>query len=754
MFHTIVKLKISNQTNRMSTYADVSASSDRRTEETDPSEPLGRASHVVVRARARANVRTGDTMSHALPGAPVFERVHVVRPASTPKSTGIGAVRFTSPTTDVRERESESESESDDDVDVRLPSTSKPTNGRGVSGKKHRGERRAKPRSRSTRTGAVSARTRLAFSPERALGQKEKRKKAVVKAKAKAKVPVEVKLRKFDGRLPGTRPARSESFKYLNEKGELEDLEEGLSKRRLTMNDVEILRDSMKRKREETNRPDTDAKTSAKKTQQKSAQTRAALDPLKRSQNVPFEANTLYSPNNVVVSMPDTLDGPKAWYTNNRLIEVCAPGALLDISAQSLTEETKAEISSALRHDVSGVKVPTFLRVRVLSHHLDTSGWTLTTVQVKATSPKSYAHDVEIVFNLTEEAAYGCVRLYRHAGKNGRTSKQNKLPASSTDASGSYVPPSTPPRARTPSQSKRKTTEQDGSSERSAHQQEDEMVDVEPAPTQQHLVRGLEQNVLNGTQRVEQSRLPSLPSSPPPVQGQHWGQQQQYTPNVAIGEISGFLHTDVGGRPAPQASPDYFDDTKHKQLSDFYNRVHEISNITTPRRLAGQSDQMYAPGSFLPRSPTLTRGSDIPPPGVSTRPMEQVVTPTVYYVPVSVPPQGVSGVSITETIVGSVRVRITQEPLDQLPRSDPVMRTTYQHVPQRAADMDASSDIHGRRFYQTQVLPRVMQTTSQEDDDQQLAANLLMLKTSVTGKKRRTKLAPKHRSAPINKRVK
>jgi len=752
VFHSIVKLKMSNQTNRMSTNAGVPT---RRTDgEGSLETPHARVTRRRPSARARANVRTGDTMSHALPGAPVFERVHVVRPASTPKSTGIGAVRFTSPTTDARESESESESESDDDVDVRLPSTSRPTNGRGVSGRKRGGERRAKPRSRSTRTGAVSARTRLAFSPERALGQKAKRKKAAVKAKAKAKAPVEVKLRKFDGRLPGTRPARSESFKYLNEKGELEDLEEGLSKRRLTMNDVEILRGSMKRKREETNRPDTDAKLSAKKTQQKSAQARAVLDPLKRSQNVPFEANTLYSPDNVVVSMPDTLDGPKAWYTNNQLIEVCAPGALLDISAQSLTEETKAEISSALRQEVSGVKVPTFLRVRVLLHHLDTSGWTLTTVQVKATSPKSSAHDVEIVFNLTEEAAYGCVRLYRHAGKNGRTSKQNKLPASSTDASGSYVPPSTPPRARTPSQSKRKTTEQDGSSERSAHQQEDELVDVKPVPTQQYLVRGLEQNVLNGTQREEQSRLPSLPSAPPPAQGQHWGQHQQYTPNVAIGEISGFLHTDVGGRSAPQASTDYFDDAKHKQLSDFYNRVHEMSNITTPRRLAVQSDQMYAPASFLPRSPTLTRASDIPPPGVSTRPMEQVVTPTVYYVPVSIPPQGVSGVSITETIVGSVRVRITQEPLDQLPRSDPVMRAPYQHVPQRAADMDASSDIHGRRFYQTQVLPRVMQTTSQEDDDQQLAANLLMLKTSVTGKKRRTKSAPKHRSAPINKRVK
>ena len=155
--------------------------------------------------------------------------------------------------------------------------------------------------------------------------------------------------------------------------------------------------------------------------------------------------------------------------------------------------------------------------------------------------------------------------------------------------------------------------------------------------------------------------------------------------------------------------------------------------------------------SFLPRSPALARGSEIPPPGVSTRPMEQVVTPTMYYVPISVPPQGVSGVSITETIVGSVRVRITQEPLDQPPRSDPVIRTTYQHVPQRTADIDASSDIHHERpLYETQALPRVMRASSQEDDDQQLAANLLMLKTSVTGKKRRTKLAPKHRSAPIN----
>lgn len=698
-------------------------------------------------------------MPPALPGAPVFERRHVVRPASTPKTTGIGAVRFSAPTTKARETSSRERSDGEDEegAEACVPSASRRTNdqrGRGSSGKSKGGERKAKPRSRSTRTGAVSARTRLAFSPERALGQKTTRKPSGTKVKAKGKG--DVKSRASDGRLPGTRPARSESFKYLNERGELEDLDEGVSKRRLMANDAESLRESMKQKREDTNRRDALAKTSGKKGQQKSAQAKAALDTHKRNRNVPFEANVLYSPEKVVVSVTDTLNGPEAWYTNDQLIELCAPGALLDISAKSLTRETKAEISSALRHEVSGVKVPTFLRVKVLSHHLDTSGWTLTTVQVKAASTKSSAHDVEIVFNLTEEAANGYVRLYRHAGKNGRPSqKQRKLPTSSTDASGSYVPPSTPPRARTPSPKKRKTAEQDGSSERSARQQEDEMVDVETVPTRE-LVHEHDQDAPNVSQRNSLSRLPDLPRSAPPAQGRHSGQQKEHTPNVAIGEISGFLHTDVGLPSAPKRSPDYFDDKRHEQLSDFYNRVHEISNITTPTRLAAQSDQVYAPESFLPRSPALARGSEIPPPGVSTRPMEQVVTPTVYYVPISVPPQGVSGVSITETIVGSVRVRITQEPLDQPPRSDPVIRTTYQHVPQRTADIDASSDIHHERpLYETQALPRVMRAASQEDDDKQLAANLLMLKTSVTGKKRRTKLAPKHRSAPINnKRVK
>ena len=68
----------------------------------------------------------------------------------------------------------------------------------------------------------------------------------------KAKGKGDVKSRASDGRLPGTRPARSESFKYLNERGELEDLDEGVSKRRLMANDAESLRESMKQKREDT----------------------------------------------------------------------------------------------------------------------------------------------------------------------------------------------------------------------------------------------------------------------------------------------------------------------------------------------------------------------------------------------------------------------------------------------------------------------------------------------------------------------
>jgi len=125
----------------------------------------------------------------------------------------------------------------------------------------------------------------------------------------------------------------------------------------------------------------------------------------------------------------------------------------------------------------------------------------------------------------------------------------------------------------------------------------------------------------------------------------------------------------------------------------------------------------------------------------------------VYYIPVPISPHGPSG-TITEAIVAGTRLRITQEPVEGWVRHDVVAETAHVHHGHHRTESDAFSDIHRERqrvnVKHTLSKSRAKQMREQDDDDNLLAANLLMLKTSVTGQKRK----PKTSSKPNTKRAK
>ena len=125
----------------------------------------------------------------------------------------------------------------------------------------------------------------------------------------------------------------------------------------------------------------------------------------------------------------------------------------------------------------------------------------------------------------------------------------------------------------------------------------------------------------------------------------------------------------------------------------------------------------------------------------------------MYYLPVPISPHGASG-TITETIVGGMRLRITQEPIEGWARHDVVAETANNPHPQLRTESDAFSDVHRerQRVNAKRGVPkaRAKQMRVQDDDDNLLAANLLMLKTSVAGQKRK----PPTPSKPSAKRAK
>ena len=678
-------------------------------------------------------------------------------------------------------------------------------------------KRSPKGKPRSTRTGAVSARTRLAFSPEAAVAMLRGMSRRVGtggnggggEANARGKERGKTTETGTTKKPTPRKLVRSESFKYLNEAGELEAMEGaangrdggkkrggGADRAGADGNGYKTAASGAKRGRGEQPLPSTSGGGAGSKTKKqalraKSETKRVSLDPRGRAKNKPFENNTLYQPGNVVVGLHFNTRGGKEWYTNKQLVRSCKPGSLLDISSKSLTAPTKAAISSALRDEANGEKVEKFVRVKVMSHYLDVSGWTLTTVQVvplrwnrhgpKHILPLCAAAGVELVFNLTEEAAYGCLRVFRFpVGSNGHLSELRKSTKGATSPStldsGGAVRPSTPPRMRTPSPKNRKNRAHGGSSDRTSDpsnaddaaealeaQEEDE--EEEDSEEEEHDDSDEDEDE-DEDEELDEELIPengmhsALPSSLPvikPASGTpFWDHPRNATnaefgsnaPVLTIGEIGGIeqRHIETPPRKRTVARSTLFDNGRG-QLREFYDRFHERATMAAARP-HGQhvvTTDTYVPsGSPLTMSLPQSQVHNMPPVAA-----QRFVSPTVYYLPVPISPHGASG-TITETIVGGMRLRITQEPIEGWARHDVVAETANNPHPQLRTESDAFSDVHRerQRVNAKRGVPksRAKQMRVQDDDDNLLAANLLMLKTSVAGQKRKPPTPSKPRA--------
>ena len=667
----------------------------------------------------------------------------------------------------------------------------------------------------------MSARTRLAFSPEAAVAMLRGMNRRAGKGgnggggEANASANERGKRTKTETKKPPPRKlVRSESFKYLNEAGELEAVEGAPNGRDGGKNDgggaglagangngYKTTASGAKRGRGEQPLPSTSGGGAGSKTKKqalraKSETRRVSLDPRGRAKNKPFENNTLYQPGNVIVGLHLNTRGGKEWYTNKQLVGSCKPGSLLDISSKSLTAPTKAAISSALRDEANGEKVEKFVRVKVMSHYLDVSGWTLTTVQVvplrwnrhgpKHILPLCAAAGVELVFNLTEEAAYGCLRVFRFPiGSNGHLSELRKSTKGATSPSTldseRVVRPSTPPRMRTPSPKKRKNRAHGGSSDRTSdpsnaaaaaaaaealeaqEEDEDEEDAEEDGDGDGDGDEDEDEDEELGEAFIPENGLHSkLPSSLPvikPVLGTpFWDQPRNATnaevelgaPVLTIGEIGGIEQRHIETPRKRTVDSPLFDNGR-AQLREFYDRFHERATIDAarPYREHVVTTDTYVPsGSPLTMSLPQSQVHNMPPVAA-----QRFVSPTVYYLPVPISPHGASG-TITETIVGGMRLRITQEPIEGWARHDVVAETANNPHPQLRTESDAFSDVHRerQRVNAKRGVPkaRAKQMRVQDDDDNLLAANLLMLKTSVAGQKRK----PPTPSKPSAKRAK
>ena len=224
-------------------------------------------------------------------------------------------------------------------------------------------------------------------------------------------------------------------------------------------------------------------------------------------------------------------------------------------------------------------------------------------------------------------------------------------------------------------------------------------------------------------------------------------------------------------------------DRLNGQLRDFFDRLQHRQRITATSQRQGDNNGITYPSpndhhSYglhamhlhpqpLSASPNVLPTVYQPPVPASPNVLPTVyqppvpappnVLPTVYYLPVPISPLGATS-AITEAIVGGIRLRITQEPLDrgQVTRAGAVAETAHA-VP---ADSDAFSDVRRERQLATnakhlqfkQATAKAQQHT-QEDDDNLLVANILMLKTSRTSKKAKASTSKPKKKKPKPKQT-
>lgn len=335
---------------------------------------------------------------------------------------------------------------------------------------------------RATRTGAVSARTRQAFMSGVLKWDSEK---GVLKEKPSPTRKVSKPNgtgRKSDGlggdalaaivarALASSMNVMETSGRVGVTKGGDEAKERREAKRRLEEERALVQSVGVKRSRQ-SGEPDTSGNSSQVhlpqvKTGRASKMKQLALDSARRLKAKPFEQIPEYQPDNVLVCLNHNSKSAKEWCTNERIFELCAPGSLLDISDASLHPATKAVVARALRDDIHRNKTSKYIRVKVIEHFLDTNtGWTYSTVQVvsKRTDTKGAKRSVpsredELVFNLTEEAAYGCLRLHRLPLGEASARNMRKLSTESPSSqdTAEALQPGIPPHARNASPPKKK----------------------------------------------------------------------------------------------------------------------------------------------------------------------------------------------------------------------------------------------------------------------------------------------------------
>lgn len=353
---------------------------------------------------------------------------------------------------------------------------------------------------RATRTGAVSARTRQALmsgvlkwdSEKGVLKEKPSPARKVSKPHGTGRksggLGGDALAAKVARALASSRNLVETSGRVGVTKGGDEAKERRETKRRLEEERALVQSVGVKRSRQ-SGEADTSGNSSQVhlpqvRTGRASKMKQLALGSARRLKAKPFEQIPEYQPDNVLVCLNHNSKSAKEWCTNERIFELCAPGSLLDISDASLQPATKAVVARALRDDIHGNKTSKYIRVKVIEHFLDTkTGWTYSTVQVvsKRTDAKGAKRSVpsredELVFNLTEEAAYGCLRLHRLPLGEASARNMRKLSTESPSSqdTAEALQPSTPPHARnaSPPPKKKKTQKPSTGTSEAALQEE------------------------------------------------------------------------------------------------------------------------------------------------------------------------------------------------------------------------------------------------------------------------------------------
>ena len=658
---------------------------------------------------------------------------------------------------------------------------------------------KVKVKSRSTRSGAVSARTRQALpgSVDFVKAREQPRTTSGTKRKASSSLNGKAKKAVMSPRartVPTKKSKKTDNYLFLTEGGELSAATEELSARvaahspgmsPLKRQDLEL--SGVDKRVQKVIRSLTSelAETSGKNipNPRGAYMKRVTLEPSSRSQNKPFEDDSLYKPSKVVVPLKHAAKGSVEWCSNRRLHALCAPGALMDISSRSLTNETKEQISHFLRKATHVEELgESYIRVRLLEHYLDLSGWTLSTVEVVSQrdrrpqkNGKLYGSP-ELVFNLTEEAAYGCLRLFRSVNvtisRNTLVREDRGVSQRSND-SGKHVGPETPPRELSPSAKQADGQRPSGSSDQSLPNENTERHSSKLATDEDHTDGGEEEEEEQvEDRRPAQEMLPSREFAS--------NATQPKTLQI-VGEVNGF-ESQRGSTPVRDENG-VLADRLNGQLRDFFDRLQHRQRITATSQRQGDNNGITYPSPNdhhshglhamhlhpqpLSASPNVLPTVYQPPVPASPNVLPTVyqppvpappnVLPTVYYLPVPISPLGATS-AITEAIVGGIRLRITQEPLDrgQVTRAGAVAETAHA-VP---ADSDAFSDVRRERQLATnakhlqfkQATAKAQQHT-QEDDDNLLVANLLMLKTSRTSKKAKASTSKPKKKKPKPKQT-